>query len=84
MRFSVWREGKKERIIPAMSSSLTWALRPGHPRCIAGDTAGDVIRLSFAGAMRREEFAADLAKRAAENPGWQVGTILAKYPIPDG
>ena len=33
--------------------------------------------------MRREEFAADLAKRAAENPGWQVRTILAAYPIPE-
>ena len=33
--------------------------------------------------MRREEFAADLAKRAAENTGWQVSTILAKYPIPE-
>ena len=44
---------------------------------------GDVIRLSFAGAMRREEFAADIAKRAADNTGWQVSTILAKYPIPE-
>jgi predicted Rossmann fold flavoprotein len=33
--------------------------------------------------MRREEFAADIARRAAENPNWQVGTILAKYPIPE-
>ena len=33
--------------------------------------------------MRREEFAADIAKRAAENTGWQVSTILAKYPIPE-
>jgi predicted Rossmann fold flavoprotein len=33
--------------------------------------------------MRREEFAADLARRAPENPGWHVATILAKYPIPE-
>jgi hypothetical protein len=33
--------------------------------------------------MRREEFATDITRRAAENPGWQIGTILAKYPIPE-
>jgi hypothetical protein len=33
--------------------------------------------------MRREELFADLSKRAAENPGWEISTILAKYPIPE-
>ena len=42
----------------------------------------DEIRLSFVGSMKREEFAADLKKRAEENRNWQLGTLLAAYPIP--
>jgi hypothetical protein len=33
--------------------------------------------------MKREEFAADLSRRVNENRNWQVGTILAGYPIPE-
>ena len=74
---------KKSQTIPAMSSSRTSGFPAGYPRCLAGIRPGDVVRLSFAGPMRREEFAADILKRAAENPGWEMGTILAKYPIPE-
>jgi predicted Rossmann fold flavoprotein len=84
MPFSVWREGGK--IADHMGDVLFTHLGlsgPGILDASRGIRPGDVVRLSFAGAMRREEFAADLAKRAAENPGWQVGTILAKYPIPE-
>ena len=84
MRFSVWREGKKvaDHTGDVLFTHLGLS-GPGILDASRGIRPGDVVRLSFAGAMRREEFAADIAKRAAENPNWQVGTILAKYPIPE-
>jgi predicted Rossmann fold flavoprotein len=84
MHFSVWREGKKvaDHTGDVLFTHLGLS-GPGILDASRGILPGDVIRLSFAGAMRREEFAADIAKRAAENPNWQVGTILAKYPIPE-
>lgn len=84
MRFSVWREGKKvaDHTGDVLFTHLGLS-GPGILDASRGIRPGDVIRLSFVGAMQREEFTADLAKRAAENPGWQVGTILAKYPIPE-
>lgn len=84
MRFSVWREGKKvaDRTGDVLFTHLGLS-GPGILDASRGIRPGDVVRLSFAGAMRRGEFAADLTKRAAENPGWQIGTILAKYPIPE-
>ena len=83
MRFSVWREGKKvaDHTGDVLFTHLGLS-GPGILDASRGIRPGDVVRLSFAG-MRREEFAADIAKRAAENPNWQVGTILAKYPIPE-
>ena len=84
MRFSVWREGKKvaDNTGDVLFTHLGLS-GPGILDASRGIRPGDVIRLSFAGAMRCEDFFADLAKRVAENPGWQVGTILAKYPIPE-
>jgi predicted Rossmann fold flavoprotein len=84
MRFSVWREGKKvaDHTGDVLFTHLGLS-GPGILDASRGIRPGDVILLSFAGAMRREDFFADLAKRAAENPGWQVGTILAKSPIPE-
>jgi predicted Rossmann fold flavoprotein len=84
MRFSVWREGKKvaDHTGDVLFTHLGLS-GPGILDASRGIRPGDVIRLSFVGSMQREEFAADLAKRAAENPGWQVGTILAKYPVPE-
>jgi predicted Rossmann fold flavoprotein len=84
MRFSVWRQGKKiaEHTGDVLFTHLGLS-GPGILDASRGIRPGDMVRFSFAGTMRREEFAADLAKRAAENPGWQVGTILAKYPIPE-
>jgi predicted Rossmann fold flavoprotein len=83
MRFSVWREGKKvaDHTGDVLFTHLGLS-GPGILDASRGIKPGDVVRLSFAG-MRREEFSADIAKRAAENPNWQVGTILAKYPIPE-
>lgn len=84
MRFSVWRAGKKieDHTGDVLFTHLGLS-GPGILDASRGVRPGDVVRLSFAGAMRREEFAADIAKRAEENPNWQVGTILAKYPIPE-
>ncbi|MDD1683481.1 MAG: NAD(P)/FAD-dependent oxidoreductase [Methanoregula sp.] len=84
IQFSVWREGKK--VADHNGDVLFTHLGlsgPGILDASRGIRPGDVVRLSFVGAMRREEFSADLAKRAAENPNWHVGTILAKYPIPE-
>jgi predicted Rossmann fold flavoprotein len=83
MSFSVWREGKKvaDHTGDVLFTHLGLS-GPGILDASRGIRPGDVVRLSFAG-MRREEFAADIARRAAENPNWQVGTILAKYPIPE-
>jgi hypothetical protein len=84
MRFSVWRDGKK--VTDNSGDVLFTHLGLSGPGILDASREirpGDVIRLSFAGAMRREEFAADIAKRAADNTGWQVSTILAKYPIPE-
>jgi hypothetical protein len=84
MHFSVWRAGRK---VADHSGDVLFThlglSGPGILDASRGIRPGDEVRLSFAGAMRREEFASDLAKRAAENSGWQVGTILAKYPIPE-
>ena len=35
------------------------------------------------GTLKREEFAADLRRRIQESRDWQIGTILAAYPIPE-
>ncbi|MCK7537826.1 MAG: hypothetical protein MZV63_46170 [Marinilabiliales bacterium] len=39
---------------------------------------GDVVKLSSAGPLRREEFAAELAERAPQNPRWQCGNDPGK------
>lgn len=84
MRFSVWRDGRKlaDHTGDVLFTHLGLS-GPGILDASRDIRPGDVVRLSFVGEMRREEFAADIAKRAAENTGWQVSTILAKYPIPE-
>ena len=52
-------------------------------RALGYSSDDEILELFGLDEKRREEFAADIASRAAENPGWQVGTILAKYPIPE-
>lgn len=84
LRFSVWRNNRKERDCcgdvlfthhglsgPGILDASRW-LRPG-----------DVLRLSFTGDLRREEFAAEIARLAGEHPGWQAGTLLARFRIPE-
>jgi predicted Rossmann fold flavoprotein len=84
MRFSIWRDGKKSGDYSGDVIFTHLGLSgPGILDASRYIRSGDVIRLSFTGTIRREEFAAEIAKRAAENSGWQVSTILAKYPIPE-
>jgi predicted Rossmann fold flavoprotein len=84
MHFSIWRRGKKvaDRRGDVLFTHLGIS-GPGILDASRGVLPGDEIRLSFAGTMHREEFAADLAKRSRENQGWQVRTLLAAYPIPE-
>jgi predicted Rossmann fold flavoprotein len=84
MHYTHWRDGKKlgDHTGDVLFTHLGLS-GPGIFDASRNIRPGDEIRLSFAGGLRREEFALDLAKRAAENPGWQVSTILAKYPIPE-
>jgi predicted Rossmann fold flavoprotein len=84
MHFSIWRGGKKvaDRVGDILFTHLGIS-GPGVLDASRGVLSGDEIRLSFAGSMRRDEFAADLAQRSQENQGWQVRTLLAAYPIPE-
>ena len=84
LHFSVWRAGKK--IADYWGDVLFTHLGlsgPGILDASRGIQSGDAVRLSFVGNMSREEFAADLTKRAEENRTWQLTTILAAYPIPE-
>jgi len=83
-RFSVWRAERK--IADYRGDVLFTHLGLSGPGILDASRdilPGDVVRLSFAGAMTREEFAADLSRRVQGNRSWQVGTILAGYPIPE-
>jgi hypothetical protein len=84
MRFTVWRSGSK--IADRKGDVLfthTGLSGPGILDASRNIQIEDEIRLSFVGSMKREEFAADLKKRAGENRNWQLGTLLAAYPIPE-
>ncbi len=84
MHFSVWRAGKK---IADHSGDVLFThigvSGPGILDASRDIQPGDVVRLSFAGDLSSGEFAADLKKRVDENRTWQIGTILAAYPIPE-
>ena len=83
MRFSVWRDGKK--VADHTGDVLFTHLGLSGPGILDASREirpGDVVRLSFVGAMRREEFAADLAKRAAENPRLAGGHDPGEVPDP--
>ena len=84
MRFSVWRAKKK--IADHMGDVLFTHLGLSGPGILDASReirTDDEIRLSFVGRLKREEFAADLTKRIKESRDWQIGTILAAYPIPE-
>jgi predicted Rossmann fold flavoprotein len=84
MSFTVWRAGKK--VGEYMGDVLFTHLGISGPGILDASRKiqpDDLIKLSFVGAMKREEFTADLARRVQENRTWQVSTILAAYPIPE-
>jgi len=84
MPFTVWRDGKK--IAEYKGDVLFTHLGISGPGILDASRnilPDDVIRLSFVGTMKREEFTGDLTRRIQENRTWQVSTILAAYPIPE-
>jgi predicted Rossmann fold flavoprotein len=84
LHFSVWRAGKK--IADHLGDVLFTHLGLSGPGILDASReicAGDVIKLSFVGTLKREEFTADLTRRIQEERIWQIGTILAAYPIPE-
>ena len=84
MQFSVWRTGKK--IADHTGDVLFTHLGLSGPGVLDASRdiqPDDVIKLSFVGNMKFEEFAADLTHRVGENRNWQISTILAAYPIPE-
>jgi predicted Rossmann fold flavoprotein len=84
MHFSVWRAKKK--IADCTGDVLFTHLGLSGPGILDASReirTDDEIRLSFVGTLKREEFAADLRRRIQESMGWQIGTILAAYPIPE-
>jgi len=84
MQFSVWRAGKKvaDRTGDVLFTHLGLS-GPGIFDASRDINPDDVIKLSFVGNLKRDEFVADLTKRAEENRSWQISTILAAYPIPE-
>jgi predicted Rossmann fold flavoprotein len=84
MQFSVWRAGKKvaSRTGDVLFTHLGLS-GPGILDASRDIHPDDVVKLSFVGNLKREEFTADLTKRAEKNRSWQISTILAAYPIPE-
>jgi hypothetical protein len=84
MYFSIWRAGKKvaDRTGDVLFTHLGLS-GPGILDASRYIRPDDVIKLSFVGKMKREEFAADFTKRLGENRSWQISTLLAAYPIPE-
>ena len=84
MPFTVWRAGKKAGEFKGdVLFTHLGVSGPGILDASRNIQPDDVIKLSFVGAMKREEFTADLSRRVQENRTWQVSTILAGYPIPE-
>jgi predicted Rossmann fold flavoprotein len=84
MHFSVWRAKKK--IADHTGDVLFTHLGLSGPGILDASReirTNDEIRLSFVGTLKREEFAVDLRRRIHESRDWQIGTILAAYPIPE-
>ncbi len=84
MQFSVWRKGRK--LIDRTGDILFTHLGLSGPGILDASRyirPDDIVKLSFVGNLKQEEFVADLAKRVEENRSWQISTILAAYPIPE-
>jgi predicted Rossmann fold flavoprotein len=84
MQFSIWRAGKKvaDRKGDVLFTHLGLS-GPGILDASRDIHPDDVIKLSFVGNLKREEFAADLAQRLMKNRSCQISTLLAAYPVPE-
>lgn len=83
LRFSIWRNGKKQKeFCGDLLFTHSGLSGPGILDASRWIRQNDVIRLAFAGKLHREQFAAEIAGLAADHPGWEAGTLLARYPIP--
>ena len=84
LSFSLWREGKKigshrgDLLVTHHGLSGPGVL--DYSRFIR---AGDIIRLSFAGPVSKEQFVKDLAEKIAAHPLSNVKTIVLQYQIPE-
>ena len=84
MPFTVWRGGKK--VGEYRGDVLFTHLGVSGPGILDASRhilPEDLLRLSFVGTTRREEFTADISRRVQENRTWNVSTILAGYPVPE-
>ncbi len=84
MPFTVWRGGKK--VGEYRGDVLFTHLGVSGPGILDASRhiqPDDLLKLSFVGTIKREEFTADLSRRVQENRTWNVSTILAGYPIPE-
>jgi len=84
MQFTLWMEGKKvaDRVGDVLFTHLGLS-GPGILDASRDIRSEDIVRLSFVGTMKREEFDDDLTKRVQENGTWHLRTLLASYPIPE-
>jgi hypothetical protein len=82
MRFSVWRQGSKMFETTGDVLFTHQGLSgPGILDCSRSIRSGDVIRLSFIGSERRDEFARTFTKRIHAQGASRVKSMLSSYNI---
>jgi predicted Rossmann fold flavoprotein len=82
--FTLWRNGKKAgSFCGDILFTHTGLSGPGILDASREIRAGDLVRLSFAGAMPREAFSRELERRVQENGVRQVRSVLAMILDPD-
>lgn len=82
--YSVWRDGKK---IGSHTGDLLFTHQglsgPGILDYSRFIQPGDIIRLSFVGPARKEQFIKDIAEKIATHPVSHVKTVVVYYKIPE-
>lgn len=83
MHCSVWRKGKN---VIAFRGDVLFTHKglsgPGILDMSRTIRSGDVIRLSFVGTLRQEEFARGFVEQVKSNGSRQVKSVLSSYNIP--
>jgi hypothetical protein len=83
MQFSVWRgESKMFEKTGDIVFTHQGLSGPGILDCSRSIRSGDIIRLSFIGSERRNEFAKKFAERIHSHGSRQVKSVLFSYNIP--